>query len=233
MRKSLIVANWKCNPTSLKKAESLFNSIKKGIKGFRGVEVVICPPFLYLPILIKPSSAHQKVVFGGQSCFWEGKGAFTGEVSPTMLKNLGCKYVIIGHSERRKYFYETETVINKKLKSALKNNLKPILCIDKIPQIKKALKGITKKEVRKITFAYEPIWAIGTGKTPTFDQAGKVNLSIKKLLGRKTVVLYGGSVNSKNAKGFISKSGFDGLLVGGASLKPREFVGIVKSVAEL
>lgn len=232
MRKSLIVANWKCNPTSLKKTESLFNSIKKGIKSFKGVEVVICPPFLYLSVLIRPSSAHQKVVFGGQSCFWEEKGAFTGEVSPTMLRNLGCKYVIIGHSERRRYFSETDAVVNKKLKSALKNNLKPILCIDKIPQIKKALKGITKKEIKKTTFAYEPIWAIGTGKTPTFGQAKKVNFSIKKLLGERACVLYGGSVNSKNAKGFISKAGFDGLLVGGASLKPKEFVGIVKNVAK-
>ena len=231
MKKKLIVANWKCNPTALIKARRLFDSIKKGFKNIKGAEVVICPPFVYLPILMIPSSAHQKLSFGGQSCFWEEKGAFTGEISPVILKELGCKYVIVGHSERRKYFSETDKVVGKKIKAALKSGLQPILCADKVAQIKKVLKGITQKEIKKITFAYEPIWAIGTGKTPTYAQARKVKAAIKKFLGKKTVVLYGGSVNPQNARGFIKEAGFDGLLVGGASLKPKEFIKIAQSLA--
>jgi len=233
MKKKLVIANWKCNPTTTVKARRLFDSIKKGLRNIKGVKVVICPPFIYLPVLIRSFTARQKVSFGGQNSFWEEKGAFTGEISPAMLKDVGCKYVIIGHSERRKYFSETDGVVGKKLKAALRNRLEPILCIDKVAQIKKSLKGIPKREEKKITFAYEPIWAIGTGKTPTYAQARKVKDAIKKILGRKTVVLYGGSVDSYNARGFIEKAGFDGLLVGGASLRSKEFVGIVKSIAKV
>ncbi len=228
------------NPVRLKEVRNLFSSIERGIKSIKNikkVEIVICPPFVYLGTIIASSSARRRasyegLTFGSQNCFWEEKGAFTGEISLLMLKDLGCKYVIIGHSERRKYFSETDAKINKKLKAALKSGLRPILCIDKVSQIKKDIKGIPKEEVKKITVAYEPIWAIGTGKACDYLEAKKFNLLIKKTLGRNHPTLYGGSVNSDNALGYIKESKFHGLLIGGASLRPKEFVKIVKLIAE-
>jgi len=224
MEKKFIIANWKCNPTTLIKAKQLFNSIKKVSKNIKNTEVIICPPFVYLKEIKK---LQKGVKLGAQNSCWEEKGAFTGEISPLMLKDLGCEYVILGHSERRKYLSENNTLINKRLKLALKIGLKPILCIDNVSQIKEGLKGILKE---KIIIAYEPIWAIGTGKIPSFQQAKLFNNKIKKIIGDNIIVLYGGSVNAENVKGFIVKSGFNGILVGGASLKPEEFVNIVRIV---
>lgn len=221
--KKFVVANWKCNPTTLNQAKNLFNSIIKGLGVVKNTKVIICPPFVYLEEL---SRLKKRIKLGAQNCCFKGKGAFTGEVSPSMLKNLGCEYVILGHSERRKYFYETNSLINKKLKSALEKGLKPVLCIENTSQIKQCLKGVLKQ---KVIIAYEPVWAIGTGKTLSPAQAKLFNAKIKKLVVGGTIVLYGGSVNAKNVKGFI-KSGFDGVLVGGASLKPERFISIVKSV---
>ncbi|XOB46234.1 MAG: triose-phosphate isomerase [Candidatus Nealsonbacteria bacterium] len=237
MDKIFIIGNWKCNPTSLKKASNLFNSIRRGIEDVKNAEVVICPPFVYLSLLGAPSSARRRASYGGlafgsQNCFREERGAFTGEISPLMLTDLGCKYVIIGHSERRSHLSEKDAEINKKLKAALKQNLRPILCIDKISQIKRGIKGILKSQIKKIIVAYEPIWAIGTGKACSFSQAKRFNLSIKKVLGKKHPVLYGGSVNSQNALGYIKESKFQGLLIGGASLKPKEFIKIVKLLSK-
>lgn len=220
--KPLIVANWKMNPQALVEAKRLFDSVKKGIRRVRGVEVVICPPFVYLPIL----KAN-----GTQDCFWEEKGAFTGEISAKMLKDLGCQYVIIGHSERRRYFKETDEMINKKIKAALKVNLRPILCVEKKSQIKNALRGIAKKNLKKIILAYEPVWAIGTGKACGIPEARKINLSIRKIF-KRNILLYGGSVDSQNARDFIKKAKFQGFLIGGASLVPKEFIKIVKSVSD-
>ncbi len=203
--KPLIIANWKMNPSSLKEAKLLFNRVKKA-------GGVICPPFIYLSSL-KASCA--------QDVFWEVGGVPTGEVSALMLKNLGVKYVIVGHPERRKYLKETDEMVAKKLKAVLKAGLKPILCIDKLFQIPKNIKG-------KIIVAYEPLFAIGTGKACSPQRAKKMRLSIKKIVGGKTPILYGGSVNSRNAKSYIKEAGFQGLLVGGASLKPKEFVDIMK-----
>ncbi|HDY72744.1 MAG TPA: triose-phosphate isomerase [bacterium] len=222
--KKLIVANWKCNPTTLNQAKKLFNSIKKGLGVVKNTKVIICPPFVYLGELAKSKRA---ISLGAQDCYFQEKGAFTGEISAVMLKDLGCDYVILGHSERRKYFSETNNFINKKLKSALDKGLKPILCIDSASQIKQCLKGILKE---KVIIAYEPIWAIGTGKVPSPAQAKSFNVKIKKLVTKNTIVLYGGSVNAENVGGFITKSGFNGVLVGGASLKPKEFINIVKFV---
>lgn len=212
--KPLIVANWKMNPETLFEAKKLFSLVKKGIKNVKNAKVVICPPFVYLPILITN---------GSQDCFWEEKGAYTGEISAKMLKNLGCQYVIIGHSERRRYQKETDEMINKKLKAVLKEKLKPILCIDKISQIPKDIKG-------NLILAYEPVFAIGTGKPCSIKMARKMKISIRKNLKKNMPVLYGGSVNSQNAKNYIKKAGFQGLLVGGASLNPKEFLKIVKSI---
>ena len=218
--KPLIVANWKCNPTTLKGAKLLFDSVKKEIKNIKNIEVVLCPPFIYLPIL----TVHRQVMnikLGAQDCFWKQQGAFTGEISPLMLKDLGCQYAIIGHSERRA-LGETDEMINKKIRAALKSKLKPILCIDKISQIKKDLKT-------EIIIAYEPLFAIGTGKPCSIEKAKKMRTS----LIRFKTVLYGGSINSENAKDYIKEAGFQGLLVGGASLEPKEFIQIVKNVSRV
>jgi triosephosphate isomerase len=224
--KKLIIANWKCNPTNLAEAKRLFNKVKK-------TKAVICPPFVYLSSIQHPASSIQ---FGGQDCHWEQFGAYTGEVSSKMLKDLGCKYVIIGHSERRKYFKESDEIINKKLKAGLKVGLIPILCIGEKRgenpervinnQLKKDLKGIIKKDLKKIIIAYEPVWAIGTGDFCPAHRAKKARDFIKKKLDNK--VLYGGSVNGKVARNYI-EVGFDGLLVGGASLNAKEFIKINKS----
>ncbi|HDL75101.1 MAG TPA: triose-phosphate isomerase [bacterium] len=233
--KLLIIANWKSNPTTLKGAKLLFNSVKKNIK----YEVVICPPFIYLPFL---NSFY--ISKGGQNCFYEQNGAFTGEVSPKMLKDIGCKYVIIGHSERRKYFNETDEIINKKIKAALEIGLKVIFCIgenksqrrnNKIQtvlrsQIKKGLNNISKKDIKNIIIAYEPIWAIGTGKACKAEDLQKVILIIKKVLFQKIQIIYGGSVNSKNAQEYIKKTDASGLLIGGVSLKLQEFAKILKNI---
>jgi triosephosphate isomerase len=239
--KPLIVANWKMNPQTMTEAELLFNLIQRGIKKSKNVEVVICPPFLYISNL---KSQKSNLKLGAQDVFWERKGAYTGEVSPMMLKDLGCQYVIIGHSERRKYFGETEEMVNKKIKAALRAKLKPILCIGETKeekregktlgvlriQIKKALKNLTIKELNNLIIAYEPLWAIGRGTPCDPKEAKEVLLFLRKIF-KKLLFLYGGSVNSKNAADYLKKAGFNGLLVGGASLSPREFIEIVRAVS--
>ncbi len=222
----LIVANWKMNPKNLVGAKKLFDLMKKGIKDIKKAETIICPPFVYL-LGLKSKLLNLKL--GAQDCFWEEKGAFTGEVSPTMLKNLGCQYVIIGHSERRKYQKETNEMINKKIKAALKARLKPILCIDNISQIKKGLKEILQKE-KNLILAYEPLFAIGTGMACTPEKAKEMKNKIQRVIGKDIKVLYGGSVDSKNAANYIKQATFSGLLVGGASLGVKEFIKIVENV---
>lgn len=223
--KPLIVANWKCNPVTIKEAKQLFNSVAKGIKNIKNVETVICPPFVYLPILKQKTKGFSFALsFGGQSCFWEEKGAFTGEISPKMLKDLGVKYVIIGHSERRKYLKETDEMINKKTKAVLLLGLKPILCIENLSQLKAGLRGISEK----VIIAYEPVFAIGTGKPCSIVRAKKMRKSIKY-----PRVLYGGSVNSQNAKNYILEGGFQGLLIGGVSLNSQEFLKMIRDIEKI
>ncbi len=221
--KKLIVANWKCNPTSLQEGKEILNFVEKAIKNTQNVETIICPPFLYLDSLMKN---YSRLVFGSQDCFWEnppaGGGAYTGEISPLMLKNLGVAYVIVGHSERRKYQKETDEIIAKKIKAALSAGLKPILCIDKISQIP--------EDSRQLIIAFEPLSSVGTGRPYDIKEATKMYSRIRQIVGPETVVLYGGSVNSKNAKTYIKEAGFQGLLVGGASLKPKDFIDIVRAV---
>jgi len=259
--KTLVVANWKMNPQTLGEAKQLFNSVKKGTRNIKRAEVVICPPFVYLKELKEPSSFYKRnsvplssvpLRLGAQNCFWEKEGAYTGEISPSMLKDAGCQYVIVGHSERRRYFEETDEIINKKLKVIIETKMSPILCIgetqkqrdrgetDKIlkRQIEKALEDISKLKTQnsKLSIAYEPIWAIGTGNPCDIEETQKIGLLIRKIVSKiynQTIsknirLLYGGSVNSKNAAGYIKEAGFQGLLVGGASLKAKEFIEIVK-----
>lgn len=262
--KLLIVANWKCNPLTFLEVKSFFNNFNKEIRNVKKSDIVVCPPFIYLDKL--GASAFAKglggLAFGSQDCFWEEEGAFTGEISAPMLKNLGIKYVIVGHSERRRYFGETDETVNKKLKAVIKADLKPILCIGETDKERK--KGITNQVIQRqlvkglkdiqnfsvvqrgyrrgsaamaLAIAYEPVWAIGTGNPCLIEDAKKTFLFIQKILediyskkiAKSIRILYGGSVNSKNAAGYIKEAGMQGLLVGGASLDPKEFVEIIKS----
>lgn len=252
-----IIANWKMNPVSSKKAEQLFLEVVNNLPKNKNLKLIFCPPFIWLPILI--SKSFKKIAFGAQNIFWKGLaggGAFTGEISAAMVKNLGCKYVIIGHSERREYFNETDEIINNKIKLALNSKLKPILCIGEkerehdefgkpiLPvqilqsQLKIALKDIPKKGVKSFIIAYEPRWAIGTGFADTPENTFETVLFIKRFLtqlyGKAIVqqipILYGGSVSSVNASLFLTRGGVDGLLVGGASLNAKEFLKIIDSI---
>ncbi len=227
--KPLVVANWKMNPSTTDEAIKLVEGIKDKDN------FVICPPFVFLPLF-------KGVKKGAQNLFWEKEGAFTGEISPLMLKDLGCEYVIVGHSERRGYFEETDEMVNKKVKAALENSLIPIVCIgekegEKVEEIlrreiEEGLKGI---DISSVIIAYEPIWAIGTGKACDLNKALERKNLILNILKEAfnfsdIPVLYGGSVKSHNASGFIKEADFQGLLVGGASLDPEEFSKIIDSV---
>jgi len=263
--KPLIVANWKCNPVSQAEAKQLFNLVKKGVKNIKKAEVVICPPYTQFSIFLDrvKRETPRRVAFqfskniklGAQDCFWEKEGAYTGEISPAMLKDTGCQYVIVGHSERRNYFAETDEMINKKLKAVIGAKMSPILCIGESrkqrekgeapevlkKQIEVALEKVSsfKFQASRVCIAYEPIWAIGTGKPCDVEEAQKMGLLIRKIvskiynqtISKKIRILYGGSVNSKNAADYIKEARLQGLLVGGASLKAKEFVKIVKEVS--
>jgi len=231
--KNLIVANWKMNPSAKKEAEEIFEKIRKGT-GDSNSEAVICPPFVYLPLL-------KGLSLGSQNVNFEEKGAYTGEISPLMLKDLDIEYVIVGHSERRKYFGETDELVNKKIKKSLDSGLKVIFCIGETSeerdngkkneilekQIKIGLQGI--ESLDDINIAYEPVWAIGTGNNCSIEETKDSIEFIRDLVGNDTRVLYGGSVKSENSGDYIKKAGSNGLLVGGASLNPEEFIKIIKS----
>lgn len=241
--KNLIVANWKMNPSTLSEAKKILNSIKK-VK-IKNTEVVICPPYIYL-------SELKGITLGAQNAFYEDVGAFTGEISGTMLKNLGVEYVILGHSERRQIIGETDNLINKKIKKCLEQGLKVIFCIGETRteweahqkpevlenQVTLGLAGITKEEMKSVVIAYEPVWAIGTGNNCSVDEAMTSIMFIKKVitelynreLGNNTRIIYGGSVKSSNSADYIKNSGASGLLVGGASLDAEEFIEILKSI---
>jgi len=240
MKKSIIIANWKCNPTTLKEAKKLFSSVAKGIKkGYsilsQKVEILICPPFVYLSALNNLVKSSCKIYLGAQNLFWEEKGAFTGEVSPLMLKDLGCSYAIIGHSERRK-MGENDEMINKKIKAALGTGLNPILCVGETESDRKAGKTFKKlkeqlqkglKGVRNLIVAYEPVWAIGTGKNCEPQDAKKILQFLRKNCFADRII-YGGSVNAENIKNYL-RCGFNGVLVGGASLRAKDFLTIIKN----
>jgi len=233
--KKLIIANWKCNPTSLLEVQDIFTKIKQGLKSDKKDQVIICPPFVYLVLL-------KGLTLGAQDVYFEEKGPFTGAISPLMLKDLGVEYVIIGHSERRIYFKETNQIINKKIKKCLESGLKVIFCIGESlkdrkagkktnvlkSQIKIGLDGV--KNFENIFIAYEPVWAIGTGKNCSVKETISACRFIRNFLSKPIRVLYGGSVNSFNATLYLKENEINGLLVGGASLKPEEFLRIVYSI---
>lgn len=250
MSKSIIIANWKSNPASEKEAVALAKKIEDGILDFRNTEVVIAAPFLFISSL---RQSLKKIKLGAQNTFWEDVGPYTGEVSWRQLKNIGVRYIIIGHSERKIYMNENDEMINKKVKAVTENGMIPILCIGErertgndIPavvgdQLKNALAGIKKNFIKNIIIAYEPIWAISTqeGSRPdTADSAFRALVYIKKIIsdlygrsiGDGTRIIYGGSVNSKNINSFLKEGKMMGALVGGASLDAGEFTQLVKSI---
>ncbi|MFA8342300.1 MAG: triose-phosphate isomerase [Rhodothermaceae bacterium] len=251
MRRTVVAGNWKMN-NNLSEAVSLISDLKKELSGSElNADVIICPPFVSLDTakeLIKDSV----IQLGAQNMHFEESGAFTGEISAEMLKSVGCQYVVLGHSERRVIFKECNETINKKVKKALSSGLKPIFCIGETleeresgvtnkvveEQIRKGLEGLSKEDMAKVIVAYEPVWAIGTGKTATPEQAQEVHAFIRSLLAElftsevaeATILQYGGSVKPDNAKELLSQKDIDGALVGGACLKADSFTGIIKSV---
>jgi len=255
MNNKIIIANWKMNPASLKEADMLLKRIWiNKDKKLANLEVIIAPPFIYLePLLLKAKSLRLKAEFGAQDCFWENQGAYTGEISSLMLKNLGAEYVIVGHSERRSYLKETDEIIAKKIKIVFENKLTPVLCVGETAeqrvkgaqknvvqeQLNKDLREIKNLKNRNLVVAYEPVWAIGTGNYCQPEEALEMikfikeilNLNFSQLSGEKNIkVLYGGSVDSKNISSYIKYQDIDGVLVGGASIKINEFRKIIDEV---
>lgn len=249
--KKLVSGNWKMNKTN---GESylLSREIIAGLteKEFLKCDVVLCPPFTSLAS-VHSVIKESEVRLGAQNMYYKEDGAFTGEISGRMLVASGCDYVILGHSERRQFFHETDHLINLKIKKAISDKLIPIICVgetleqresgvyEKVvdEQVTLCLKEISKEDIEKTVIAYEPVWAIGTGKTATPEQANSMHKKIRGALAnlygedisRKIRILYGGSVNDKNAKELFSQSDIDGGLIGGASLKPESFINIIKS----
>lgn len=249
-RTPLIAGNWKMN-TTIEEAVNLIKTMQPQLHKINGVEKVICPPFVSLnaaKVIIKGST----IKLGAQNMYYHEKGAYTGEISPLMLKDL-CEYVILGHSERRQYFGETDDIINKKIKAAVQHNLKPILCVGETSEenesgktreiIGKQLMGCSDRLyfMSGMVIAYEPLWAIGTGKNASGDEANRTINFIRQFVSRlhgsgiaNTVrILYGGSVTAANISEFMNKPDIDGALVGGASLKADEFISIVKQSSEI
>lgn len=247
MRRPVIAGNWKMFKTS-QEARDLVTAIVPLVKHNSEVDIVVAPVFTVLGA-VKPLLEGTPVKLSAQDCFWEEEGAFTGEISPKLLIDAGCTHVIIGHSERRQYFSETNETINKKLKAALSAGLIPLFCLGETleqrengstfdlirQQLNEGLAGITSDALRAVVIAYEPVWAIGTGKTASDEQAQEVHSFVRKYLfdtyGKDIAdsirILYGGSVKPDNVRGLMSQPDIDGALVGGASLKADSFAAIV------
>ena len=244
-RKTIIAGNWKMNKTA-SETKKFAEELKAILPKAKWCDVVVCVPAVNIPAAMK-AFKDVRVSVGAQNVFYEKSGAYTGEVSADMLKDLGVKYVIIGHSERRQYFGETDFTVNKKVLAALEAGLHPIICVGEsleqrelgitmeliALQVKSALAGVPAEKVRKCVIAYEPIWAIGTGKTATAEQAAEVCTFIRKgcaiPVARSVTVQYGGSMKPANAAELLSQPDIDGGLIGGASLKAADFVEIVNA----
>ena len=251
MRKAIIAGNWKMNKTPAE-AAALVNDLKPLVKD-ASCDVVVCVPAVDIAA-VKAAAEGSNIHVGAENVHWAASGAYTGELSAEMLVAAGVEYVIIGHSERRQYFAETNETVNKRTKAALAGGLKPIICVGESldqreqgvteelvrMQVKIALNGVTADELKNVVIAYEPIWAIGTGKTATADQAEEVCAAIRKVVGelygedaaKALTVQYGGSMNPKNAEELLSKPDVDGGLIGGASLKADQFAVIVDAATK-
>jgi len=250
-RKPIVAGNWKMFKTPAE-AEAFVAAVKDRVAAVSGVEAVVCAPFTALPALVNAAKGTALGV-GAQNMHWEESGAFTGEVSGAMLKDLGVEYVILGHSERWQYFAETDETVNKKTHAALKYGLTPIVCVgEKLEereagstkevcrvQTLGALEGLTAEQVTGIVIAYEPIWAIGTGKSSTADDANEVISYIRSVVAEKfgedaatkVRIQYGGSVKPANVREYLGASDIDGALVGGASLEPDSYVALVEGAS--
>ena len=253
MRRLIIAGNWKMYKT-IKDGQELAVALKRELYKVENVDIVICPAYTLLAYLADDLE-DSNIVIGAQDIYWQEEGAFTGEVSPVMLKDAGCQYVIVGHSERRQFFGDTNETVNKKIKACLKHGLTPIICVGENlqeresgntfkvieNQIQGSLADISALDMVKTVIAYEPVWAIGTGKTATPDQAQEVHKYIRDLLKKKygeevaanIRIQYGGSVKSENITELMSKPDVDGALVGGASLKVDTFTQIVTKASEV
>lgn len=248
MRKPIIAGNWKMNNTQAEAVE-LITALKPLVADVTKTDVVVCVPYTCIE-KVKKAVRGSKIKVGAENVAWADKGAFTGEISATMLKEVGAEYVIIGHSERRQYFGETDKTVNMRTVQALKNDLKPIVCVGETleereggitnkvldTQLYGAFEGFTQEDIKKVVIAYEPVWAIGTGKTATSEQANYTIKYIRKVLAKmftrpvanKVRIQYGGSMNPKNASELMAMSDIDGGLIGGASLKAEDFSKVVK-----
>ncbi|WP_163536506.1 triose-phosphate isomerase [Gracilibacillus sp. YIM 98692] len=252
MRKKVIAGNWKMNKL-LGEAVQFVEDTKDKVAAKGQVESVVCAPFPYLPALAeKAEGTHLEIA--AQNMHFENSGAFTGEVSPAMLKDFGVTYVVLGHSERREYFAETDETVNKKAHAAFAHGLTPIICVGETleqregnqtmtiveTQVKAALEGLTEEQVKQSIIAYEPVWAIGTGKTATSEQANEVCTHIRKVVsesvsadaGEALRIQYGGSVKPANVDELLAQSDIDGALVGGASLEADSFLQLVEAGAK-
>jgi triosephosphate isomerase len=251
MRTPLIVGNWKMH-TTLAEARALAQAVRDGVKRVRGVEVALCPPFTALAA-VGEVLAGSPVGLGAQNCHWEPQGAFTGEISPVMLADLGCRLVLLGHSERRHLFREVDDEINRKVAAVLAHGLAPLLCVGESAeerrqgltftvvegQLRAGLAGLSPEAMHRCVLAYEPVWAIGTGVNATPAQAAEVHGYLRGLVSQlaskdlaQTVrILYGGSVKPDNAADVMQEPDVDGVLVGGASLQAPSFVAIAKKSA--
>lgn len=253
MRKPFVAGNWKMN-TDCRSGVDLAKAVVDGSSGLAGssVDVAVIPPFVYLSSVGQAVSSSG-VALGAQDVYFEAKGAFTGEISAAMLKDVGCTYVLCGHSERRHVLGESDDLINKKLTASLSGGLLPILCVGELleerdasqteqvveRQTRAGLAGLSAEKVSAVTIAYEPVWAIGTGRTATREQAQEVHAFIRKLLAEmydqsvadEMRILYGGSVKADNAEELMGQEDVDGCLVGGASLKADDFVQIIEAAA--
>jgi len=253
MRKPFVAGNWKMN-TDSQSSVSLAKQIASGSSEMAGqsVRVAVCPPFIYLQAVARALSASS-IAVGAQDLYIETKGAFTGEISASMIKDIGCSYVLCGHSERRHVIGESDELINKKVTAAINGGLLPIFCVGEMleereasrtsevvsGQMKSGLAGLSVEKISAVTIAYEPVWAIGTGLTATPQQAQEVHALIRELLAEmyggqpaeEIPILYGGSVKPENAAELMAERDINGLLVGGASLKADDFVAIIKAVA--
>ena len=251
VRKAVIAGNWKMNKNRAE-AKKLIEELKPLVAD-AGCDVIICVPYTNLETALELTKGTN-IKVGAENCHWAKSGAFTGEISAEMLPEMGVEYVIIGHSERRQYFGETDATVNKRVRAALDAGLKVILCVGELleqrelgiteeicaMQTKVALGGVTEQELKNIIIAYEPVWAIGTGKTATSDQADEVNGYIRSVVAKlygdaaaeAMTIQYGGSMNAKNAEELLSKEHVDGGLIGGASLKAPDFAAIVSAASK-
>lgn len=235
MRRPMVVGNWKMY-TSATDANILATTVRNYAVHIDGVEIVLCPPSIWLTEVAMIVGRGGKIQVGAQNAYFETEGPYTGEISPMMIRDV-ARYVIIGHSERRQYFGETDLDVNEKVQAALKAGLSPIVCVgekkktvrgtdEAMTQLEKALEHIQKKYYSQIIVAYEPIWAIGTGENADPEYVAKVATGLRAIIGSESAILYGGSVKSGNVKPYSQRPEIDGLLVGGASLRASEFIKI-------